>query len=149
MKQYKLTINGNPYNVAVDSIEDNIAVVSVNNTKYKVEVEGMAAKPKTPKLTQSVAVASTDHAAVPKTSTAQPKPSTSTGGKSIHSPLPGVALDIKVKVGDTVKFGDCLLVLEAMKMENNIDSDKEGVVKSVHINKGDAVLEGELLITLE
>ncbi|MFI3265590.1 MAG: biotin/lipoyl-containing protein [Rikenellaceae bacterium] len=148
MKQYKLKINGTPYNVTVDSIEDNIAVVSVNNTKYNVEIDGLKAKPKTPKLAQTVAVASTDHhAGVAKTSNAAPKPSSA--GKSIHSPLPGVALDIKVNVGDVVKVGTPLMILEAMKMENNIDSDKEGTVKSIHINKGDSVLEGELLITLE
>ncbi len=148
MKEYKFKINGNPYSVNIDKIDDHIATVSVNNTKYKVEIEGMATAPKTPKLSQVRAVAPTDGVVLPKTSTAQAKTVASVG-RSIHCPLPGVVLDVKIKAGDDVKFGDCLLVLEAMKMENNIDSDKEGIVKSVHINKGDSVLEGELLVTFE
>ena len=64
------------------------------------------------------------------------------------SPLPGVILDIRIKEGDTVAVGQTLVVLEAMKMENNIDSDRAGVVKSIKVNRGDSVLEGDVLITL-
>ena len=66
----------------------------------------------------------------------------------VKSPLPGVILDIRIKEGDTVSVGQTLMVLEAMKMENNIDSDRAGVVKSVKVNRGDSVLEGDVLITL-
>jgi biotin carboxyl carrier protein len=69
-------------------------------------------------------------------------------GVAIKSPLPGIILDISVKPGDIVKLGSRLLVLEAMKMENNIDSDKEGTVLSVSVNKGDSVLEGDTLLII-
>ena len=63
-------------------------------------------------------------------------------------PLPGTVLSVKVQVGDKVASGQTLVVLEAMKMENNIDSDRAGVVKSIKVNRGDSVLEGDVLITL-
>ena len=144
MKEHKFKINGNDYSVAINSIDDNVADVTVNGTNYSVEVEGMVSKPKTPKLVRTVAVPSTDaHPAVAKTA----KPSTGAG--AIKSPLPGVILDVLVREGDSVKVGQKLLILEAMKMENNIDSDKEGVVKSIAVRKGDSVLEGDVLITIE
>ena len=62
--------------------------------------------------------------------------------------MPGNILDVKAAVGASVKAGDVLCILEAMKMENNIDSDRAGVVKSVKVNRGDSVLEGDVLITL-
>ena len=70
------------------------------------------------------------------------------GESPVKSPLPGVILDIRIKEGDTVAVGQTLVVLEAMKMENNIDSDRAGVVKSIKVNRGDSVLEGDVLITL-
>ncbi len=144
MKEYKFKINGNDYAVAVHGVEDNVATVTVNGTDYTVEVEGMVSKPKTPKLIQTPTIPSTDaHPAVAKTS----KPTA--GGTAIKSPLPGVILELKVKEGDHVKVGQHLLVLEAMKMENNIDSDREGVVKSIKAHKGDSVLEGDVLLTIE
>ena len=70
------------------------------------------------------------------------------GESPVKSPLPGVILDIRIKEGDPVAVGQTLVVLEAMKMENNIDSDRAGVVKSIKVNRGDSVLEGDVLITL-
>ena len=144
MKEYKFKINGNEYAVSIQDVEDNQATVTVNGTDYNVEVSGMTSKPKTPKLVQKPVVTTADaHPAVTKTS----KPNE--GGKAIKSPLPGVILDLKVSEGDSVKVGQTLMVLEAMKMENNIDSDKEGGVKSLKVRKGDSVLEGDVLITIE
>ncbi len=144
MKSYKFKIHGNEYVVEINNIEDNTANVTVNGTAYDVEIEGKAPKAtKTPKLVQSVAVPSTDaHPAVAKTS------SPAAGAGAVKSPLPGVILDLQVKVGDTVTVGQRLLVLEAMKMENNIDSDKAGVVREIKVNKGDSVLEGDVLLII-
>lgn len=147
MKEYKFKINGNDYNVQINNIEGDNAAVTVNGAEYNVEIEGLDSKAKTPKIVQVASVASTEtQATVAKV--AQPAES-GAGAKTIKSPLPGVILSVAVNEGDNVKVGQRLLVLEAMKMENNIDSDKEGVIKSIVARKGDSVLEGDVLLTIE
>ena len=76
------------------------------------------------------------------------KPSATKGVGFVKAPLPGTILELKTKVGDEVKVGDILLVMEAMKMENNIKSDKAGKITSVKINNGDSVLEGDVLVEI-
>ena len=141
MKEYKYKINGTVYNVTVGDIENNMAQVEVNGTPYKVEMEQTVAP---------VAVSTPRPSAAPRTVSGEKviaKPTTTGGAGAIKAPLPGVVLDIKVNVGDAVNAGDTVVILEAMKMENNINADKSGVVKSTSVNKGDSVLEGaELLI---
>jgi biotin carboxyl carrier protein len=146
MKKFKFKINGNQYNAEVLSVEDNIAEIDINGTKYVVEVDKAMQTVKTPKLVRSVSVPSTDsHPSVAKTAS----PSAPKGGGTIKSPLPGVILEIFVKVGDVVNIGQRLLVLEAMKMENNIEADKAGKIVSIAKNKGDSVMEGDVLIVIE
>lgn len=141
MKEYKYKINGTVYNVTVGDIENNMAQVEVNGTPYKVEMEQTVAP---------VVVSTPRPSAAPRTVSGEKviaKPTTTGGAGAIKAPLPGVVLDIKVNVGDAVNAGDTVVILEAMKMENNINADKSGVVKSISVNKGDSVLEGaELLI---
>jgi len=143
MKQYKYKINGNLYNVTVNDVEDNIANVEVNGTSYKVELDKpVKAAPKTV----------TRPAAAPKTETGAPvvtKQPTASQKDGVKSPLPGVILDIKVKEGDTVKRGQTIIILEAMKMENNINANKDGKVAEIKVNKGDSVLEGTDLVIIE
>jgi biotin carboxyl carrier protein len=150
MKKYKFTIHGNQYEVNIISVEDNIAELEVNGTVFKVEVDKALEKTKTPRLVRTAAVPSTDsHPAVAKTSAPTGATSGTAGaGGHVKSPLPGVILDVFVKVGDTVKKGQKLLCLEAMKMENNIDSDKDGKVLKISANKGDSVMEGDILVTI-
>ena len=145
MKQFKFKINGNQYNAEVLSVEDNIAEIDINGTKYRVEVDKDMQPVKTPKLVRSVSVPSTDsHPAIAKTA----NPLGPKGAGTIKSPLPGVVLELFVNVGDTVKIGQRVLILEAMKMENNIEADKAGTVVSIGKNKGDAVMEGDVLIVI-
>ena len=145
MKKYKFTINGNIYDTNIINIEDNIAEIEINGTSYKVEVEKNIKQTKTPKLVRTKAIPSTDsHPSVAKTSS----PSAPKGTGNIKSPLPGTILDIFVREGDEVKMGQKLLLLEAMKMENNIEADKHGKVISIKKNKGDAVMEGDILIVI-
>ena len=144
MKNYKFTINGNNYSVDIVDIEDQVATVEVNGAPYQVELE-MAVP--APKQVVKVAAPPTPQAA-PKTANvpqAAPAPS---GGHVIKSPLPGVVLDFFVKVGDAVKQGQHVVKLEAMKMENMIDSDHEGVVKEIRAHRGDSVMEGDVLIVM-
>ncbi|MBK6965014.1 MAG: biotin/lipoyl-binding protein [Bacteroidales bacterium] len=145
MKKYKFTINGNIYEVDIQNIEENVAEIEVNGTTYKVEVEKAMQTTKTPRLVRSVSVPSTDSApSIAKTSS----PGSPKGTGSIKSPLPGVILEIHVREGDTVKVGQKLLTLEAMKMENNINADKEGKVITLKVGKGDSVMEGDVLIVI-
>ena len=67
---------------------------------------------------------------------------------AVFSPLPGTINDIKVKVGDKVSAGDTVVILEAMKMQNNIEAETSGTVASINVNKGDAVMEGDTLVTI-
>lgn len=142
MKEYKFTINGNLYKVSVNRVEDNIADVEVNGTPYKVELDKPAKKQIRP-LTRPQAA--------PTTSTGEPvvsRPVISGAAGAVHSPLPGVILDVVVKVGDTVKKGQKLAVLEAMKMENNINADRDGKIIEIKVNKGDSVLEGADILVI-
>lgn len=143
MKQFNYTINGIKYRVEINSIEDNVAEVSVNGTNYSVEIEAKeqvkpVAKPKaTPaKPAAAAAPATTAPAATPA------------GGAPIQSPLPGVIIGILCKVGDVVKKGQKLVVLEAMKMENDIKADRDGTITAISVSQGESVQEGATLVMI-
>ena len=142
MKEYKLIINGNNYNVVINELEDTLAEVEVNGTPYQVTID----KPikKTPVST----VSRSPRVSAPRPQAVAAAPSTGGATHTIHSPLPGVILEVTVKEGDTIKSGQKLVVLEAMKMENNIEADRDGVVTSIKVSKGDSVLECAPLIIL-
>jgi biotin carboxyl carrier protein len=145
MKNFKFTINGNAYEADIIGIDDNIAEVAINGVTYSVEIDKKLQTIKTPKLVRTLAVPSTDsHPSVSKTAS----PSAPKGTGNIKSPLPGVILDIYVREGDMVKIGQKLLMLEAMKMENIINADKEGRVAALKVGKGDSVMEGDILIVI-
>lgn len=142
MKEYKYTINGNKYTVGIGDIEDGIAQVEVNGVPYKVELEKKAA------ATVKV-VSAPKPAAAPRQALSKPAPQASAGGFQVKAPLPGVVISVNVKVGDTVKASDIVVVLEAMKMENAIHAGRDGKVAAINAAAGDSVLEGTALITLE
>lgn len=145
MKKFKFKINGNQYDAEIISIEENIAEVDINGTIYSVEVEKNLQPVKTPKLIRSVSVPSTDiHPSVAKTSS----PNEPKGAGTVKSPLPGVILEVFVKEGEMIKIGQKLLILEAMKMENNIEADKAGKILTISKHKGDSVMEGDVLIVI-
>lgn len=143
MKKFKLTIRGNKYDVDLLSIEDDIAKIEVNGTSYEVEVHSEKKVSKTPTLVRKPVVHSSDS---DKARTS--KPTERKGAGVVKAPLPGTILEIKIKVGDPVKIGDKLIVMEAMKMENNINADKEGTISAIKVNAGDSVLEGEALVEI-
>jgi biotin carboxyl carrier protein len=140
MKNFKFKIQGNEYEVEIKDFEDNIAEVEVNGSVYKVEVDKKLQKPKTPKIVSRAATPPKTEETIKKT----------TGGaiSTILSPLPGNILSISVKEGDNIAKGDLLMVMEAMKMENNIMAEKGGEVKAVKVAVGDAVLQGDVLIEI-
>lgn len=156
MGKYNFRINGHDYQVDVNSVEGGIADVTVNGTDYKVELADavpapaqQAARP-APQTVSTGAPAVTPQATAPAPQAAQAATPTAPQGKGevVTAPLPGVILDIKVKVGDAVKAGQTVAVLEAMKMENEIESTASGTVTAVNAGKGDSVLEGAAIITI-
>jgi glutaconyl-CoA/methylmalonyl-CoA decarboxylase subunit gamma len=146
MKNYKFKINGNKYQVDIIDVEDNIAKIEVNGTPYEVELEiEKYVQPKT------VIKLATPPAPKPGATSASVSKSVTppTLGSLVKAPLPGIILDIFVKVGDHVKPGNHILLLEAMKMENNIDADKEGIVKEIRVQRSNSVMEGDILVVIE
>ena len=146
MKEYKYKINGNLYNVVIGDIEENIAHVEVNGTHYTVEMEK---KPKAAPAPKPVVRPAAKPAAAPAAAAPVARPAAGGAKSGVKSPLPGVILDIKVNVGDEVKKGQTLIILEAMKMENSINADKDGKIAAINVSKGEAVLEGTDLIIIE
>ena len=155
MKEYKYKINGNEYSVAIIDLEGNTAAVEVNGVSYKVDIltEGFtaaparpAAKPASPAAPAAPAPAAAQPIAPAAAPAAEPAPAGK--GTAVQSPLPGVILDIKVAVGDTVKAGQTVAILEAMKMENSINAECDGVITAIKVAKGDNILEGSDIVII-
>ena len=145
MKDYSLKINGNQYDISIEDVneESTMANVTVNGVAYEVEIVGeQASKMKKPQVVPAPKAAGLS--VTPTTLAAAGGP-----GLQVKSPLPGTILSVNVKEGDRVAPRQTLFVLEAMKMENNIDAERGGVVKSIHVQKGATVMEGDLLIVIE
>ena len=144
MKTYKFKINGNEYNVEIGCVEGNIADVTVNGASYKVEMD----TPVNPVVQNSPAAPQTDKPA-PAPAPAAAAPAAPAGaGKAVTSPLPGVIIEVSVKEGQAVKAGQKVAVIEAMKMENEIQASSDGTVTAVLVNKGDSVLEGAEIVKI-
>lgn len=142
MNEYKYTINGNKYEVVISDITDNIATLTVNGEQYTVEMEKKA-EPEKPKPV--VRKASSDD--VNEGSSAAVSGSAS--GTAIKAPLPGVITDICVTEGQEVAAGDTIVVLEAMKMANNLQAEKAGKVTAIVVKVGQSVMEDESLVYIE
>lgn len=141
MKQFNFIIKGQKYDVNIKETDDNHLRVDVNGTRYEVEVESTSVTKKTPKLVRKPVVKQPGEGTIKK--------SESTGGFKLKAPLPGSIFKLNVKVGDSVIKGQTLLVMEAMKMENNIMAEKDGVIKEIKVNVGDTVLQDDVLMELE
>lgn len=147
MKEYKLKINGNDYDVTINDIEDSTAKVEVNGMPFTVEFDKPLKKAAAP--APAVKKAAAPKAAAPEVKVSKPAAAAASGsGTVVTSPLPGVILEVSCKEGDAVKVGQKLMVLEAMKMENIIEATANGTVTSIKANKGDSVLEGAELVVI-
>ena len=144
MKKYVVKIYGTEYAVKIKSVEGKTALLTVNDIPYEVEVEGLTTNP-TRMSTKPTIQQPVMQSEVPVT---KPAP-TSGNAYPMKAPLPGVILEMAVKEGDTIKQGQLLFMLEAMKMENNIESDREGVIEKINYHKGDSVLEGDVVLTIK
>ena len=122
--------------------------ITVNGVTYTVEVEEVGATASAPVAAAPVAAAPVAAPAAPKAAPAAPKASGAAGAVSVKAPMPGNIMKVNCKVGASVKKGDVLMVLEAMKMENDICAPQDGVVASVEVAQGASVETDALLVTL-
>lgn len=136
MKKFNFKIRGNKYSVHIKSIENNIAQIEVNGTAYEVELEQEVKPSKTPTLIRKVVHSKAENIEKKEGGASTP----------VKAPLPGKILQVKVSVGNKVKKGDVLLIMEAMKMENEVMASKDGVIEAIKVNIGDNVLEGDVLL---
>ncbi|MEP0773004.1 MAG: biotin/lipoyl-binding protein [Acidobacteriota bacterium] len=138
MSTFRYTINGNTYDVSIDSFQGSAARVTVNGITYDIQIE--REKPTPPKLVRPKVVAGEGP------QPARMKPQAGLG--AVKAPLPGVVKSIAVKPGEVVKQGQAILILEAMKMDNEIYAPLDGTVNEIHVTAGQAVLEGDVLVTI-
>ena len=149
MNKYEYKVQGVDYEVEIEEVEGNIAKVKVNGISFEVELKqpiNAATAISHPRpVTPPVAAATTPKPAV----AAAPVAAAPAGsGTPVKAPLPGTITSVNGKVGDKVNTGDAVVVLEAMKMQNNIEAESTGTVTSIAVNVGDSVMEGAVLITI-
>ena len=153
MNKYQYKVKGVDYEVEIAEVEGNIAKVNVNGIPFEVELQkpiNAAKHPSmkpTPHPVKPEAPAAPAPAAQPAAAPAASRPAEG-AGTPLKAPLPGTILEVKVQVGQQVNVGDTVLVLEAMKMQNNIEADVAGQVTSVVVKPGDTVMEGAVLLTI-
>jgi glutaconyl-CoA/methylmalonyl-CoA decarboxylase subunit gamma len=148
MEIYNFNINNNPYEVKIVSIKGILAVVEVNGVEFNVDISDIGdliIPTSTPKPQQA---APQTRSAAPAAAPAQTAAPVAAAGNSIVSPMPGQVQKILVSPGDSVKVGDIVVTIEAMKMENQIRSTMDGTIASVLVSEGDVVAEGAPLVTL-
>lgn len=146
MRNYKFTINGNNYDIVVNSIENNQAQIELNGTPITVDLNQEVKITKTPILTRKEIVnkeGDKREKFIPVNQDAKPS------AKTIKSPLPGNVVKVLVKEGDVFKTDDVIMVLESMKMENNILAERSGTIVKVHINAGQSILQDAPLFDIE
>ena len=153
MNKYQYKVKGVDYEVEIAEVEGNIAKVNVNGIPFEVELQKPINAAKHPTMTAPKVQAPQSAAAkpdAPQTATETPaaQPATAGAGHAIKAPLPGTITDIRVELGQQVNAGDIVLVLEAMKMQNNIEAEATGKITSILVKPGDTVMEGSVLLTI-
>ncbi|MDL2289839.1 acetyl-CoA carboxylase biotin carboxyl carrier protein subunit [Paludibacteraceae bacterium OttesenSCG-928-F17] len=144
MKKFSFDINGEKYEVDIKSVEGNLVDIEVNGTPYSVKMDKEVQSTPAPVARPSASAAKPAEKVTPVASTGG-----KSGSKSVKSPLPGNVLKINVAVGDSFKDGDVLMVMESMKMENNILAESDGTITKVNAPVGKAVLQDEVLFEYE
>ena len=147
MKEFKFKIGGTDYAATVEELEGGKLQVNLNGNAFEVEMPQSERKVQRPAAQAPAAPKAA--APVAKAAPAPAAPAASAGGRPINAPLPGVVIKINAKVGDKVSTGDTILILEAMKMENNITADSNGTIKTILCKEGDQVQSGQALVELD
>ena len=152
MNKYQYKVQGVDYDVEIEEVEGNVAKVIVNGIRFDVELKQPINPTSTLKKVRVEAPKPVARPSVAPAAAAAPAPAPAAAaagaGSPIKAPLPGTIIELKVNVGDTVKQGDVVLVLEAMKMQNNIESEYNGTVTSITVKQGETVMEGAVLLTI-
>jgi len=148
MNKYQYKVQGVDYDVEIEEVEGNVAKVVVNGIHFDVELKQPINPTSSLKKVRVEAPKPVARPAAPVAPAPAAPPVAAGAGSPIKSPLPGTVTDLKVNVGDTVKQGDVVLVLEAMKMQNNIESEYDGTVTSITVKQGETVMEGAVLLTI-
>lgn len=147
MRTYSYNVNGTQYDVTIESIQGQVAKVNVNGVAFDVEMLGAPiTEGDLPAAAPAAAPAATT--AAPAAAPATPAKGAAGAGTPVKAPLPGVVTKVLVANGQSVKKGDTVVVLEAMKMENNITAECDGTVSGVCCAAGDSVMEGTTLVTI-
>ena len=150
MNKYQYKVKGIDYEVEIAEVEGNIAKVNVNGIPFEIELQKPinAAKHPTMNKPRVEAPKPVQPADAPQQRAPQPAASASADGAPLKAPLPGTITEVKVQVGQQVSMGDTVVVLEAMKMQNNIEAEKTGKVTAILVKPGDTVMEGTVLLTI-
>ena len=149
MNKYQYKVQGVDYDVEIEEVEGNLAKVSVNGIQFEVELKRPINPVHAIKKPKVAAPKPAAPAPAPAAAPVVAAPAAAPGsGNPVKAPLPGTISSISVKVGDQVNVGDTVLVLEAMKMQNNIEAEYAGTVTSIVVNPGDSVMEGAVLLTI-
>ena len=159
MKTYQYKVQGVDYEVEIVEVEGKIAKVNVNGIPFEIEMQKPINAAKHPALaaTKRTTSAAPAEVAAPAAEPAPAKPAPQAApqaaapagaGTPVKAPLPGTINAINVNVGDKVGIGDIVIVLEAMKMQNNIEAEQAGTVTSITVNVGDSVMEGAVMLTI-
>lgn len=151
MRTYSYTINGARYDVTIESLRDQVAKLNVNGVAFDVEILGAPLSEGDLPEVAAAAAPAAPVAAAPKAESAPAAPAAkgaAGAGEPVNAPLPGVVTKVLVAAGQVVKKGDTVVVLEAMKMENNITAECDGTVTGICVAAGDSVLEGTTLLTI-
>ena len=149
MNKYQYKVQGVDYDVEIEEVEGNLAKVSVNGIPFEVELKRPINPVHAIKKPKVAAPKPAAPAPAPAAAPVVAAPAAAPGsGNPVKAPLPGTISSISVKVGDQVNVGDTVLVLEAMKMQNNIEAEYAGTVTSIVVNPGDSVMEGAVLLTI-
>ena len=148
MNKYQYKVQGVDYEVEIEEVEGNIAKVNVNGIPFEVEMQQPINAAKHPTIVKPKIETPKPVATTPVQPVSKPTQQVTTTGNPVKAPLPGTITSINVKVGDTVAVGDVVIVLEAMKMQNNIEAEYAGTVTAINVTPGDSVMEGSVLLTI-
>jgi biotin carboxyl carrier protein len=149
MNEYVLTINEKEYRAEVSEINAEYALIKVNGKEFRVDLQQLALSKLMPvEIKKSEGRPEAPAAIQAARPTLEPPPTGGDVSNIVRSPLPGLIIDVKVREGEKVKAGQNIVIMEAMKMENQIQATIDGTVKKILVKKGDNVAEGDTLIEI-